>query len=364
MDKNLNVIQLIDALDVGGAEKLAISYANGLAERNINSHICVTRKEGILNKQLSSSVKYVFLNRKKRFDFKALFKLRNYVLQNNITICHAHSTSYFIGIMLKLILPKTKLIFHDHYGNSEYLSIRHDKRVLKLLSLFFNHYIGVNSLLVEWAKNYLKIKSNKISYFANYPRFDNKNENKTKLLGANDKRIVCLANYRPQKDHINLINAFNIFLSEDSEWTLHLIGLDYEDSYSKEFKKLINDLNLTEKIFIYKGRSDIYNILKQSTIGLLASKSEGLSIALLEYGLVGLPVICTNVGECKTVLKNGELGILVEKENSKELANAIKKLTLNEKYRNELAIKYKAFIDSEYSEEAILNKLIQLYKDI
>ena len=45
------VIQIIDSLNVGGAEVLAVNISNALVARNFNSHICTTREEGILKRK-------------------------------------------------------------------------------------------------------------------------------------------------------------------------------------------------------------------------------------------------------------------------------------------------------------------------
>lgn len=63
--KKTSVIQIIDSLNVGGAEVLAVNIANGLSEQKIDSHLCATRNEGALKENLHSDVGYVFLNRKK-----------------------------------------------------------------------------------------------------------------------------------------------------------------------------------------------------------------------------------------------------------------------------------------------------------
>ena len=46
----MRVLQLIDSLEVGGAERLALNYANALSERITLSALVVTRKEGALKK--------------------------------------------------------------------------------------------------------------------------------------------------------------------------------------------------------------------------------------------------------------------------------------------------------------------------
>jgi len=361
--KQVNTIQIIDALVVGGAERLAVSYANGLKELGVNSHLCVTRAEGKLNEHLSQDVGYIFIKRKRRFDFPALFRLRSYVKKHGISIVHAHATSYFIGIMLKITMPSLRLIFHDHYGNSEFLQTRHDAFILKKLAFMFDYYIGVNMLLVTWANDYLQLPKSQVLYFANYPRFDNISMKETVLEGINGKRILCLANYRPQKDHPNLINAFNLISTKYPEWTLHLVGLDNGDEYCREFKKLIIELKLENRIFVYGGCNDIYNVLQQSDVGVLSSESEGLPIALLEYGLASLAVVCTSVGECTKVLDNGKHGLLVEPNTSAKLASALESYLQNPALLQENARSYHEHISKNYSEDAILKELLQLYNE-
>ena len=57
----MRIVQIIDSLDVGGAEKMAINYANALAETIEFSGIVATRKEGNLKLQIHSKVHYLFL---------------------------------------------------------------------------------------------------------------------------------------------------------------------------------------------------------------------------------------------------------------------------------------------------------------
>ena len=48
----MRVLQLIDCLRSGGAERMSVTYANALAKRIEGSFLCCTRKEGLLKKQL------------------------------------------------------------------------------------------------------------------------------------------------------------------------------------------------------------------------------------------------------------------------------------------------------------------------
>lgn len=354
--KKISVIQIIDSLNVGGAEVLAVNIANGFSEQKIDSHLCTTRAEGVLKENLSPEVGYVFLNRKATIDFKAILKLNKYIKKHNIKIIHAHSSSSFIAVLIKVINPKVKIVWHDHYGDSEFLN----KRAvfsLKVFSYLFSAIISVNSDLKNWAIK--KLKAKRVFFIRNFPVFNNL-DNNTVLKGTEGKRIVHLAGYRKQKDHLNLLEAFLEISKKHSDWTLHLIGKSYNDDYSESIQKFIKKENLSDSVFQYGVCSDIQHILSQATIGVLSSKSEGLPISLLEYGLAGLPVVATNVGECNLIIKNPRF--LVPSSNSAILANALKFLIDSEEKRINLAFDINKIVTSGFSKKEAIFKIIDIYK--
>ena len=61
----MRILQLIDSLEAGGAERMAVNYANALATTLEFSSLVATRKEGPLLGEIDSKVIYLFLNKKK-----------------------------------------------------------------------------------------------------------------------------------------------------------------------------------------------------------------------------------------------------------------------------------------------------------
>lgn len=356
----MRVLQIIDSLNPGGAERVAVNIANALAKNIDGSFLCATREEGILKSSIDSSVIYYFLKKKSIVDIREIVNLNKFLRNNKIDLIHAHSTSFFIAVILKLLNSNVKLVWHDHYGNSEFLTKR-KSWILKYCSKYFDFVFCVNKNLEDWAKNYLKIK--KLIYLPNFV-VQNKIEPQTTLVGEDGKRIICLANLRPQKDHITLIRAFKNVVKENSGWTLHLVGKDFNDEYSLKVKNEITNNNLAAQIFLYNSKPDISNILSQCEIGLLSSKSEGLPLALLEYGLAKLAVIATKVGECEAVIENSKNGILINPNDEKALEDAIIFLIKNLKYREKSAICFNEKIKNEYSEKVVIKSIIDIYKRI
>ena len=54
----MRIVQVIDSLEVGGAEKMAVNYANALSERIDFSGLIATRAEGNLKKQFRKNCNF------------------------------------------------------------------------------------------------------------------------------------------------------------------------------------------------------------------------------------------------------------------------------------------------------------------
>ena len=357
----MRIVQVIDSLEAGGAERLAVTLANTLSYEVEFSGLCVTREEGSFKDDLLPSVGYLFLGKKKSFDVKAALKLKKFIVDNNVDLLHAHSSSFFIATLTKLFCPRVKILWHDHFGNSEFLNER-KHLPLKLCSLLFHSIIPVNSLLEDWAKDKLFCKN--VQMMNNFVNTREKCTKKEVILnGDPDRRIVCLANLRPQKDHDNLLDAFEVLLKNNSDWTLHLLGKDFEDDYSKELRQRIRHSRVfKDSVFIYGSVDNVQSALKQSTIGVLSSKSEGLPISLLEYGYSKLPVVCTDVGECSKVVIDRDTGLLVPPSESLSLAGAFIEIVENEDFRESLAQNLHKRILADYTEKSNVEFLLKMYK--
>lgn len=354
----MRVLQLIDSLEAGGAERMAVNYANALANKIVFSGLVTTRKEGVLKNQIDKKVTYLFLKRTKKIDFKAVIVLRKYIRDNKIDIIHAHGSSFFIAVLVKFTFPKIKIIWHDHYGTRP-KQTKKENRILIFLSVFFSAIFVVNFQLEKWNKKNMNCRT--VTFIPNFATSQSI-LNETTLTGIDGKRIVFLANLKNPKNHILILKAFKDLNLKDLGWTLHLIGKDYFDSYSKMIKNFIESSSLHNDIHLYDSKSDIKYILSQASIGVLASTEEGFPVTLLEYGLENLAVLSTNVGYCEVIIENNFNGLLFDPNSVYEVTEQLIKLVTNVSLRNKLADNFKKSVDKNYSEEVVVEKLILSYK--
>ncbi|KDN56034.1 glycosyltransferase [Flavobacterium seoulense] len=357
----MRIVQLIDSLEAGGAERMAVNYANVLANQLEFSGLIATRKEGLLKEQLVEKVDYLFLNKKKLVDFKAVFKLRKYVRKHKVQIIQAHSSSFFLAVLVKLTLPGLKIIWHDHYGNRIH-ETKKKHYTLFLASFFFSACFAVNLELQTWIlKN---LKAAKVFFIPNFTIESNSIVNKTYLKGEINKRIICLANLKNPKNHITILKAFNNTKLNDFSWSLHFVGKIYKDDYFYQLKSFIDENDLEESVFFYDSIEDISFVLSQASIGVLASKYEGFPVSLLEYGNAGLATISTDVGFCSSMIKDGYNGLLFNPEDSEVLKEHFLKLAFNDELQKKVGMNLKADVLKQYSYVEIIKVIITKYNYI
>lgn len=151
-----------------------------------------------------------------------------------------------------------------------------------------------------------------------------------------DDIILTVGNLRWQKNHALLINAFKRFLQFYPKYKLHIVGSGPEE---QKLKDLVIKLGIKDSI-VFNGQlpqKDIAKKMNKSKIFCLSSKSEGFPKVILEAFACGLPVISTDVGECKNVIEKGGI---ISNEDIEDYANHLISYIKNDNF-------------SEYTKEAL-----------
>ncbi|MBZ9787821.1 glycosyltransferase family 4 protein [Psychroflexus sp. CAK57W] len=353
---NLRVLQLIDSLEAGGAERMAVNLANALVEKVDFSGIVTTRNEGILKTQINEKVEYLYCTKKSSLDLNAISSTLRFIKTHDVNVLHAHGSSYFFGFLLKAISPKLKLIWHDHHGNRPKKETSMNTKVLKVISFFFSHIFCVSEHLVNWSKKTLN--SSSVTLIHNFTAGKDSNfHNQTEF---DFPFILCVANLRWQKNHLNLIEAY--FLLEDKSMKLLLVGKDENDEYAQQLKAKIKNLNLEHNVYMLGQRSDVDSIIANSSICVLSSDVEALPMVLIEYANHRKPVVVTDVGQCASVV--GEFGQVVKPNNPKALSEAISFYIKNKDLAHKHAQALQAKIKKEFDSEVIISEIIGIYKAV
>jgi glycosyltransferase involved in cell wall biosynthesis len=359
MSSRIGVMHVLDALRIGGAERVAVNLANLLPQDRYEAFLCTTREEGPLSGSVAPHVGRLFLQRGRTLDITAVSRLVKFIRRHEIRILHAHASALFFARLASLFPPYPAVVWHDHYGRYAF----NDRPVwlYKAVTRRIGGVIAVNGPLADWSRHSLKVRAGRVWYIKNLVRLEGGSQHKVELPGTSGNRIVCVANIRPQKDHLNLLQAMLVLKAKFPGAHLLLVGDFADPEYCDSVLRQIPQLGLERNVTYLGARHDVPAILRSCDVGVLGSLSEGLPLSLLEYGMAGLPAVATNVGQCPEVLDDGAAGVLVPPADPRELADALASLLTSSERRAALGKCLKQRVEAEYSAEKVVSRICDVY---
>ena len=151
------------------------------------------------------------------------------------------------------------------------------------------------------------------------------------------KVIISVGRLEEQKNQEMLIRAFaDTFKVKKHDYLLKIYG---EGSLHNYLQKLIDELGIADKAVLVGQVDDVQKELNEAKIFVLSSRYEGMPNALIEALAVGLPCISTDCpcGGPRSLIRDGENGILINNENKNELVGAMCKLIDDRGMRNRIS---------------------------
>jgi glycosyltransferase involved in cell wall biosynthesis len=238
----------------------------------------------------------------------------------------------------------------------------------RLISLLIKHTDGVfsvNSRTIQYFKDNFKSYTGEVDFtptWADNSLFNIQKELSTedmqKLknkfdLDKNRKVIIVIGRLNKQKN-IELV----LEISSKLENSVVLIVGDGVSKIELESKVLDEKLNNKIKFIGRQTPKDIKDLLHISNIYLSTSKTEGMSVALLEALSMGIPAITTPTGESKAIIIQGETGFVSTSWNRDELVGFINEVFNNpSKYERNKIVESASFWSADKTIPKILNKM-------
>lgn len=152
--------------------------------------------------------------------------------------------------------------------------------------------------------------------------------------------IGAVLRVTPIKDVKTLITAFSIAKNINNRLKLWIMGpLDESEQYANECFQLVEELEV--KDIVFTGMVNVLDYMGKMDMIVLSSISEGQPLSILEAFSARKPVIATNVGNCRGLVEGdlddlGNAGYVVQVMNPEKMAQAIIKLSKDEKTRQKM----------------------------
>jgi glycosyltransferase involved in cell wall biosynthesis len=137
---------------------------------------------------------------------------------------------------------------------------------------------------------------------------------------------VTVARLSPEKDLACLLQAMALVMARDPSIRLEIAG---DGPCREELVRLAQELGLGGTVRFLGEVRDVPALLRRASVFILPSRSEGISLTLLEAMAAGVPVIATRVGGNPEVVVDGQTGLLVPAQSPNDLADALLRIRGN-----------------------------------
>ncbi|HFK1432571.1 TPA: glycosyltransferase family 4 protein [Bacillus cereus] len=199
----------------------------------------------------------------------------------------------------------------------------------------------------KWAQSCFSMKIQKNSVIIPNPISLTK-----KASNKKEKKIVAVGRLVEQKNHELLIRSFKEVYDISPEYSLYIYG---EGDLRNELTKVIKELGLEKSVFLPGNVSNIHEKISDAEIFVLSSNYEGLSNALLEAMMMGIPCISTNCAGSNEIIKNNKNGLLVPIGSTDALVEAMRKLIVEPEFANHLGEEAKKTL-KKFDSQAVLRE--------
>lgn len=149
-----------------------------------------------------------------------------------------------------------------------------------------------------------------------------------------EKRIVTAGRLAEQKNHKMLIRAFARFLADHGDYTLEIYG---KGKLKDELTGLAEQLGAGDNVKICEFTPDLHEQIRSAEMFVLSSDYEGLSNALLEAMMMGIPCISTDCAGSDEVIDDMQNGILVPVGDEDALLGAMTRMSDDAALRDRIA---------------------------
>ena len=302
-----------------------------------------------------------------RKSFSFFIKIYRLIKAEKIEIVHIHTERAFFWYSITAKLSGTKKnirTIHSVYTFNGYLKFKRKLQQFISVKYFNVIFISISDSVKQVEKEYFNNNTITIKnwvddkYFIPLRNADEKLSIR-KYWGFPTDQIVIISvgNCSEIKNHFDILKA----LGELIKWNTNIMYL-----HVGEGETLTEETNFATKLGINKyikfaGKVDkIREVLICADIFVMTSQYEGSSIAVLEAGSCGLPLLIYDSPGLKESVLDGFNGFLV-KQNYSDLIDGLKKLITNKELRISLGRNSRKFIQDNFNMIDSINKIINIY---
>lgn len=360
-----NVLFVVPTLRRAGAECQVVSLANNLSSEQFKKFLFYYAPGSNLREELDPQQVEVFEKQKEnKLDLAVGREIGRIIDEYEIDIVHCTLLNALVFASMGLHFSRRRPLLVSVIHTTKNANFKLDlvdfmvhRALLKRSDeIWFVSEIQADVWLrkMPFVKGKHRVIHNGIdTSFFDPAAFNIKGQELRRSLGIEpaDKVICSVAAFRPEKLHEVLIDAVSqIDIDKGKVWLL-LAGAGPMEN---KIREKVRSSGLESKVRFLGSLADVRPLLAASNCKVLVSEAETFSMAMLEAMAMQVPVITTSVGGAPEAIQDNVSGILVEPNNSSQLALKIRELLLDDSMQRDMGKRAREIVVQRFSLHSML----------
>ncbi|MBL8263135.1 MAG: glycosyltransferase [Xanthomonadaceae bacterium] len=365
----MDIAHVVENLERGGLERMVIDLAVAQRAAGHRPRVACLFEPGALAGELEGQGIEVFACRKQGgLDLRAVRRLRDWLAATPGTVVHTHNANaHYHTVAASFGRAPARLVNTRHgmgasrpRSRGEWLYRRSMWRTDTVAAVceaararFAAQGVRPRSALIS-VPNGIRVET---FVAAN-------EERRTALrnvlgLAPGTRIIGTVGRLNPVKDQAMLLRAFARVHAEAADTALLLVG---DGALRMELEAQAMAGGAGDAVHFLGDRGDVRQLLQGFDVFALSSRSEGYSMALLEACASGLPIVATDVGGNREIVRHDANGALVPAADEQAMSTALLGLLRDPARAQRLGGAGRAWALREASVQAMATRYDALYR--
>lgn len=375
---------LLTSMELGGAEKQAINFAQYLKRRGYQVIVMgLTDKGKVYEIGEKSGIECISINSLKRelSIFKILYKLiaklekdtwvsglcmsraiAYYVKKNQIDIgvSYCSPANTILGLAKKFY-PKCKYVWYQRDAGLCDEPKKYREEALKLV----DHIWANGKSGFEWLRKTHNVNAQIIYNGVELTKPQYNKAQWLKRLEVDERACICtmIANLSSNKNHMDILKAWKYMCDHNQRENLILVFAGrYDDQFENLFRYAEQN-NLLQFVRFLGMIDDVSGLLQVTSIGVFGAISEGNPNGIIEPMLCKLPIVATDLPEIRETVDESNYDLLFQAGDEKAISERLVNLSKNNELRDYIGQKNFQKAERLFSKEKNFSKMIDILEN-
>lgn len=367
----MRIGELVQGMWYGGMEKMAGSLSISLQKRGHDVTVyCYDDYGPNADAVRSEGVPVWLIPRSQGIDWVFIFRIVRRIREDRIELLHCHNdTAFFYGFLASR-LAHVPIVYTRH--SLDY-SVKNIKKIVH--SVFYRgtsaivtvaEEIGERLVLEENApRDRLHVVWNGVDG-GQYRLRDREYVLRKKMelgIPTSARVLGTVGRYWPEKNQVILFDVLAALVGPDTQDDIVLV-LVGDGPLRPELETAARKKGISRKVLMTGLISNTETVYPVFDVFLMSSVREGLPLAIIEAMACSLPIVSTDVGGIRNIIRDGETGYLVPSGDSSAMADRVRILLGNPLLANKIGHNARKFFEDHLSEERMVDAYEDIFKSV